>query len=351
MKTKNFESFNWKNNYIFVHVVQAKHVVLEAYLSEQGQKDFFKVNGWNVWSGYGGHWFLSYRPIIISIWGNTIKQQIYDLYYHVSTSTQVKSTACRESGHKRLHCLVLCSLFLGERRKSGQEQPAKWEKDSKRGGEKASSKGQWLTIGRRLGPRFVTLPLLWNLLSCSFTSCQATIVTSFHCHPLHRSWRVTFSLADLFTWFLHLSSVVISRRLRGALILDGLVFVSLDVIIQAKDFHCDNTLITLIPPPPLATDLVKVSSMFGVPFICVVFLFLRSISFMLSFPQPQQCTAQQTLGLSPSALFCFNFLPLFLGIINNLCNKVSLGFWVWGVQPMISEYHILLMTMVTGKQQ
>jgi len=152
MKTKNFESFNWKNNYIFVHVVQAKHVVLEAYFSEQGQKDFFKVNGWNVWSGYGGHWFLSYRPIIISIWGNTIKQQIYDLYYHVSTSTQVNSTACRESGHKRLHCLVLCSLFLGERRKSGQEQPAKWEKDSKRGGEKASSKGQWLTIGRRLGP-------------------------------------------------------------------------------------------------------------------------------------------------------------------------------------------------------
>lgn len=100
------------------------------------------------------------------------------------------------------------------------------------------------------GIRFVTLPLLWNLLSCSFTSCQATIVTSFHCHPLHRSWRVTFSLADLFTWFLHLSSVVISRRLRGALILDGLVFVSLDVIIQAKDFHCDNTSITLVPSPP-----------------------------------------------------------------------------------------------------
>jgi len=251
MKTKNFESFIWKNNYIFVHVVQAKHVVLEAYLSEQGQKDFFKVNGWNVWSGYGGHWFLSYRPIIISIWGNTIKQQIYDLYYHVSTSTQVNSTAYRESAHKILHCLVLCSLFLGERRKSGQEQPAKWEKDSKRGGEKASSKGQWLTIGRRLGPwiRFVILPLLWNLLSCSFTSFQATIVTSFHCHPLHRSWHVTFSLADLFTWFLHLSSVVISGRLRGALILDGLVFVSLDVIIQARDFHCDNTLITLIPPP------------------------------------------------------------------------------------------------------
>ena len=50
-----------------------------------------------------------------------------------------KCTVCGESGHTRLHCLVMCGVCCGDKRECGCEQPAKRQKVSRRGGKKVSS--------------------------------------------------------------------------------------------------------------------------------------------------------------------------------------------------------------------
>lgn len=99
-------------------------------------------------------------------------------------------------------------------------------------------------------------------------------------------------------------------------------------------------------PPSWKADLVIVSSICGVSFVCNIFLFWGSFSFMFSSPQPQHvphnrhvpCVSLSTkLHSLRYRLLHFSVLISFLHysvlwII--YVTTINRGFWLWGVQPM-----------------